>query len=183
MLIFCIFLQEHVWYLQCYTGWKKNQVMSWLFVPNSERLFIYMTLVWGRSDSVSSTSRTVIVNTSEAVIAIRQKGPSLLLWPHGQPTPTYSTDRSITGSCIMVWYTGCTAADKIALQVVIKTAHEIIGCPLSFLEVIASSCCRSRAKKILSDQSDPGQSLLTFNPLAGGTGVLGIEQPIERHFY
>ena len=66
----------------------------------------------------------------------------------------------------MVWYTGLTAMDRKSLQRVVKTANDIMGCPLSPLDVITGDLCLRRARNILRDDSHPGQHL--FNILPSG---------------
>lgn len=51
--------------------------------------------------------------------------------------------------CISVWYTGCSAADRRALQMVINTTPKITGCSLTCLEDMTSSRCHSRASSII----------------------------------
>ncbi|KAF7650679.1 hypothetical protein LDENG_00122050 [Lucifuga dentata] len=77
-----------------------------------------------------------------------------------------STVESVLSYYITVWYASCSEADRKALQRVIKTAQEIISCPLPSLEDIASSRSLSRARKIVADPSHPGWHL--FNLLPSG---------------
>lgn len=77
-----------------------------------------------------------------------------------------STVESVLTYCVTVWYAGCTAKDRTALQGVIKSAQKIIGCPLPSLEDIANSRGLKRARNILLDTSHPGRGL--FNPLPSG---------------
>nr|XP_033468764.1 mas-related G-protein coupled receptor member A4-like [Epinephelus lanceolatus] len=65
---------------------------------------------------------------------------------------------------ITVWYAGCSAVDKKALQRVVRTAQRIIGCSLPSLEDIATSCYLSRATKIIRDPSHPGHHLFQLLP-------------------
>lgn len=77
-----------------------------------------------------------------------------------------STIKSVLAYCITVWYAGYSAAERRALQRVIKTAQKIISCPLPSLEDISSSRCLLRVRKIIKDPFHPGQSL--FNLLPSG---------------
>ena len=51
-----------------------------------------------------------------------------------------ATIKSFLPYCISVWYAGCSAADKKALQRVVRTAERITDFPLPSLEDIATSC-------------------------------------------
>ncbi|KAJ7345575.1 hypothetical protein JRQ81_001525, partial [Phrynocephalus forsythii] len=62
------------------------------------------------------------------------------------------------------WYAGLTAADRKTLQRVVNTAQNIMGCPLSPLDDIARDRCLRRARKIIRDDSHPGQHLFTLLP-------------------
>ncbi|XP_034027424.1 uncharacterized protein LOC117511523 [Thalassophryne amazonica] len=53
---------------------------------------------------------------------------------------------SVLTYCLGAWYAGSPAKDRKAVQRVINTAQKIIGCPLSSLETIATSCCLRRTK-------------------------------------
>ena len=77
-----------------------------------------------------------------------------------------STVESVLTYCITVWYASCTAKDKRRLQGVIKSAQNIIGCPLPSLEDIANSRGLKRARNITLDPSHPGRCL--FNLLPSG---------------
>ena len=68
------------------------------------------------------------------------------------------------GLCGKGRYSGCTAADKTALQRIIITAQKITGCSLPSLENIACSHYLSRAKNIIKDTSHPGHHLFTLLP-------------------
>lgn len=68
--------------------------------------------------------------------------------------------------CITVWYTSCSAADRKAVQRVINTIQQAIGCPVSSLEDISSTRRLSRAKKIMKEPPYSGQHL--FNLLPSG---------------
>lgn len=75
-----------------------------------------------------------------------------------------ATIESVLTYCVTVWFTACSAADRKALQRVIRTAEKIIGCPLPPLEDIATSRCISRGKKIWADSTHPGQKLFILLP-------------------
>jgi len=70
------------------------------------------------------------------------------------------TIEGILSYCISVWF---CAADKKALQRIIKTAENIIGCPLPSLSDSALSCTLSRAKNIM-DNTHPGHHLFQMLP-------------------
>uniref|UniRef100_A0A8C7X6T5 Reverse transcriptase domain-containing protein n=1 Tax=Oryzias sinensis TaxID=183150 RepID=A0A8C7X6T5_9TELE len=84
--------------------------------------------------------------------------PSLL-------TTFYRTSiESLQTYCITVWYGSCTMADRERLQRVDKAAQRIIGSPLPSLLAIYSSCCLSRAGKIIKDSFHPGCRLFDLLP-------------------
>src|SRR4029434_10159806 len=64
-----------------------------------------------------------------------------------------TTIESVLTYCISARYSGCTAADKRALQRVINTAQKITGCSPPSLESIAISHYIGRAHKILQAYS------------------------------
>lgn len=74
-----------------------------------------------------------------------------------------ATVESILTYCITVWYSGCTAADRRALQRAVNTAQKITGCSLPSLDTIASSRYLSRATDIITD-------CFTCCPPVGATG-------------
>ena len=75
-----------------------------------------------------------------------------------------ATIESVLSYSISGWYAGCSAADKKALQRVIRMAEKTIGCPLPSLEHISTSRCRNRANKIIKDSSHPGHRLFFLLP-------------------
>src|SRR4029434_5360094 len=75
-----------------------------------------------------------------------------------------STIESVLANCISVWYSGCTAADKRAIQRIISTAQKITGCSLPSLVNIAHSRYLGRANNIMKDTSHPGHHLFTLLP-------------------
>ena len=76
-----------------------------------------------------------------------------------------TTIESVLTYCISAWYSGCTAADKRALQRVINTAQKITGCSLPSLEFIVRSRYFGRANNIMKDSSHPGHHPFTLLPL------------------
>jgi len=75
-----------------------------------------------------------------------------------------SAIESVLAYCLTVWYSGCSAANRKALQRIIKTAEKIIGCPLPSLEDIANSRCLHRACNIIKDNTHPGHELFSLLP-------------------
>ena len=71
---------------------------------------------------------------------------------------------SILTYCICVWFSSCTAAERNALQRVVKMAQKIIGCPLPSLEDLYSSRCLRKAHSILRDPSHPGHAHFVLLP-------------------
>ena len=81
------------------------------------------------------------------------------------------TVESVLTHCISAWYSGCSAADKRALQRVINTAQKITGCSLPSMEIIARDRYLGRANNIMKDSSHPGHQL--FGQV--NSGPCGIE--------
>ncbi|MCJ8732086.1 hypothetical protein PDJAM_G00206930 [Pangasius djambal] len=71
---------------------------------------------------------------------------------------------SILTNCITVWYGNCSAADRKALQRVVKTAQRITKTPLPAIEVVQKQRCLRRACNILKDSSHPAHSLFQLLP-------------------
>ncbi|KAI4889911.1 hypothetical protein NFI96_001785 [Prochilodus magdalenae] len=78
---------------------------------------------------------------------------------------------SVLTYCISTWQSSCSTAERTALQRVLNTAQKIIGCTLSCLEDLFSSCCLNRAANILKDPSRPGHHLFDLLP-SGHHGTL-----------
>ncbi|KAI3364792.1 hypothetical protein L3Q82_000987 [Scortum barcoo] len=76
----------------------------------------------------------------------------------------HCTIESILTSCITVWYGSCSAADRKALQRVVKAAQRIAGAPLPSIEDIYRKRCLKRAGKIIKDSSHPAHRLFTLLP-------------------
>ena len=74
------------------------------------------------------------------------------------------TIESILSGCITAWYGSCSAADRKALQRVVKTAERIIGCHLPSVQGIYNTRCLRKARNIIKDHSHPGYGLLTLLP-------------------
>uniref|UniRef100_A0A8C5BDP5 Alkylated DNA repair protein AlkB homologue 8 N-terminal domain-containing protein n=1 Tax=Gadus morhua TaxID=8049 RepID=A0A8C5BDP5_GADMO len=74
------------------------------------------------------------------------------------------TIESILSGCITAWYGSCSAADRKALQRVVKTAERITGSHLPSVQGIYNSRCLRKAKKILKDNSHPGYGLFSLLP-------------------
>lgn len=67
--------------------------------------------------------------------------------------------------CTSCWYISCSAADKKALQRVVKTEEKITCCPLPSLENIATSRYISRATNIIKHfPPPPGHCLFELLP-------------------
>ncbi|KAI3373987.1 hypothetical protein L3Q82_022554, partial [Scortum barcoo] len=58
---------------------------------------------------------------------------------------------SVLSSCIIVWHGSCSAAEKKALQRVVKAAQRTVGRSLSTTMDIYTSRCRKRASCIMKD--------------------------------
>ena len=66
--------------------------------------------------------------------------------------------------CITAWYGSCSAADRKALQRVVKTAERIIGGHLPSVQGIYNSRCLRKARNNVKDHSHPGYGLFTLLP-------------------
>ena len=75
-----------------------------------------------------------------------------------------SSIESILSYCLCVWFTSCTVAEKKAIQRVIKTAQNIIGCSLLSLEELYKNRCKRKISNILKDSSHPGYQLFKLLP-------------------
>ena len=71
----------------------------------------------------------------------------------------YTAIESILPSSITIWCTFATAKDKSRLQLIIRTAEKVIGCNLPTLEGLHTSKTLRRARKIVSDSSQPGHTV------------------------
>ncbi|XP_056157654.1 stonustoxin subunit beta-like [Lampris incognitus] len=98
-------------------------------------------------------------------------------------TFNHSSIESVLVYCISAWYTGCSATNRRALQRVINTAQEIIGCPLPALEDISSSCCLGRAKNILKYSSHPGHHLFDMMPSGRHNGTIRVQTTIFKNSF
>ncbi|KAI3364455.1 hypothetical protein L3Q82_011247, partial [Scortum barcoo] len=75
------------------------------------------------------------------------------------------TIESILTSCITVWYGSCSAADRKALQRVVKAMPSASQrAPLPSIEDIYRKRCLKRAGKIIKDSSHPAHRLFTLLP-------------------
>ncbi len=71
---------------------------------------------------------------------------------------------SILSHGILMWYAGCTMAEKKALQRGINSAQKITGAQLLSLADIYSTRCIRLARSIIKDSSHPGNHLFTLLP-------------------
>ena len=74
------------------------------------------------------------------------------------------TIESILTNCIPVWYGSCSAADRKALQRVVKTAQRITGSSLPTIEAVQGKRCLRRARSIVRDSSHPSHRLFALLP-------------------
>ena len=79
---------------------------------------------------------------------------------------------------ITSWYGNCSAADKKALQRVVKNAQKITQSSLPSIEDIYTSRCRSTAARIMEDPTHPAHKL--FDPLPSGRRLRSIKANTER---
>ncbi|KAI3364884.1 hypothetical protein L3Q82_001068 [Scortum barcoo] len=78
---------------------------------------------------------------------------------------------SVLSSCIIVWHGSCSAAEKKALQRVVKAAQRTVGCSLPTTTDIYTSRCRKRASCIMKDPTH------TAHAHTGGCGALRAGPP------
>ena len=74
------------------------------------------------------------------------------------------TIESILSGCITAWYGSCSAADRKALQRVVKTAERITGSHLPSVQGIYNTRCLRKARNIVKDHSHPGYGILKLLP-------------------
>jgi gmma-aminobutyric acid receptor subunit gamma len=75
------------------------------------------------------------------------------------------TIESILSGCITAWYGNCTAHDRWALQMVVRSAQRITGDKLPALQDTYSIQCHRKAKKIIKDNNHPSHCLFPcYNP-------------------
>ena len=86
---------------------------------------------------------------------------------------------SILTHSIITWLPGADAKDLAKLQRVIRSAERVIGRPLPSLKSLHDARALKRARKIMSDPSHPGHSLLTQLP--SGRRMRLPKAPKERH--
>ncbi|KAI4871444.1 hypothetical protein NFI96_013072, partial [Prochilodus magdalenae] len=85
---------------------------------------------------------------------------------------------SVLCSSINVWHGGCSAADRKALQRVVKAAQRSVGVSLPTTTDIYTSRCRKRATCIMKDPTHPAHSL--FVPLPSGRRLRSIKCKTNR---
>ncbi|KAL2095521.1 hypothetical protein ACEWY4_007669 [Coilia grayii] len=74
------------------------------------------------------------------------------------------TIESILSGAITVWFGNCNAADRKALQWIVRTAEKITGVSLPPLADIHSTRCLRKAKNIVKDSTHPSHGLFTLLP-------------------
>ncbi|KAI4898399.1 hypothetical protein NFI96_002300 [Prochilodus magdalenae] len=79
---------------------------------------------------------------------------------------------------INVWHGGCSAADRKALQRVVKAAQRSVGVSLPTTTDIYTSRCRKRATCIMKDPTHPAHSL--FVPLPSGRRLRSVKCRTNR---
>ena len=73
------------------------------------------------------------------------------------------TIESILIGCITAWYSNCSAADRKALQRVVRTAQYIIGAKLPAIQDLYTRRCQGKDQE-LSDSSHPNPRLFSLLP-------------------
>ncbi|KAI3376927.1 hypothetical protein L3Q82_000018 [Scortum barcoo] len=85
---------------------------------------------------------------------------------------------SVLSSCIIVWHGSCSAAEKKALQRVVKAAQRTVGRSLPTTTDIYTSRCRKRASCIMKDPTHTTHAL--FVPLPSGRRLRSIKSRTTR---
>ncbi|KAI4890202.1 hypothetical protein NFI96_002001, partial [Prochilodus magdalenae] len=85
---------------------------------------------------------------------------------------------SVLCSSINVWHGSCSAADRKALQRVVKAAQRSVGVSLPTTTDIYTSRCRKRATCIMRDPTHPAHSL--FVPLPSGRRLRSVKCRTNR---
>uniref|UniRef100_A0A3B1IEK6 Reverse transcriptase domain-containing protein n=1 Tax=Astyanax mexicanus TaxID=7994 RepID=A0A3B1IEK6_ASTMX len=85
---------------------------------------------------------------------------------------------SVVCSSINVWHGSCSAADRKALQRVVKAAQRIVGVSFPSTTDIYTSRCRKRATCIRKDPTHPAHAL--FVPLPSGRRLRSIKCKTTR---
>ncbi|KAI3352912.1 hypothetical protein L3Q82_019485 [Scortum barcoo] len=85
---------------------------------------------------------------------------------------------SVLSSCIIVWHGSCSAAEKKALQRVVKAAQRTVGRSLPTTMDIYTSRCRKRASCIMKDPTHTAHAL--FVPLPSGRRLRSIKSRTTR---
>ncbi|KAI4891381.1 hypothetical protein NFI96_025937, partial [Prochilodus magdalenae] len=85
---------------------------------------------------------------------------------------------SVLCSSINVWHGSCSAADRKALQRVVKSAQRSVGVSLPTTTDIYTSRCRKRATCIMKDPTHPAHSL--FVPLPSGRRLRSMKCKTNR---
>ncbi|KAI3361976.1 hypothetical protein L3Q82_012327 [Scortum barcoo] len=88
---------------------------------------------------------------------------------------------SVLSSCIIVWHGSCSAAEKKALQRVVKAAQRTVGCSLPTTLDIYTSRCRKRASCIMKDPTHTAHAL--FVPLPSGRRLRSWTTRLRNSFY
>ena len=66
--------------------------------------------------------------------------------------------------CITAWYGNCSACDRKALQMVVRTAQYITGAKLPAIQDLYTRWCQRKALKIVKDPSHPSHRLFSLLP-------------------
>ncbi|KAI3369594.1 hypothetical protein L3Q82_024480, partial [Scortum barcoo] len=85
---------------------------------------------------------------------------------------------SVLSSCIIVWHGSCSAAEKKALQRVVKAAQRTVGRSLPTTTDIYTSRCRKQASCIMKDPTHTAHAL--FVPLPSGRRLRSIKSRTTR---
>ncbi|KAI4889745.1 hypothetical protein NFI96_003302 [Prochilodus magdalenae] len=123
------------------------------------------------SDLTWSLNSSVLVKKAQQHLYFPRSLKKVHLSPRILENVCRCTIESILTNGISVWYGNCCAADRKALQRVVKMAQRITGTQLPTIQDIYHKRCLGRARNIIKDVSHPNPGLFPSSPLAGATGA------------
>ncbi|KAI3365727.1 hypothetical protein L3Q82_000688 [Scortum barcoo] len=150
---------------------RRNCGGSGLQVQVPGRTYISNDLTW--SNNTSSLIRHI------SAYLLPQEAEAHPDWGSSVLTSFYRcVVESVLSSCIIVWHGSCSAAEKKALQRMVKAAQRTVGSSLSTTTDIYTSRCRKRASCITKDPTHTAQAL--FVPLPSGRRLRSIKSRTTR---
>ena len=79
---------------------------------------------------------------------------------------------------LLVWFSGCTSAEKEAIHRVVRATGKIIGVILPDMATVYTSRCMCQVKNILQDHLHPAHHL--FQPMPSGRRYRSIRAKTSR---